>query len=135
MPKQEKVDLLALLQRARAVIVGEVAPLRAWAADPVMATGRQAQCMSTVHLIEASSLVSIDHSVTSVTALNDAQVLLSPDQPHKDLVTTCEQSLASRSNWNGPTLTDSQFSIALIYASNNSNNAAQAGALAFHDCT
>ena len=135
MAAANKTDLLNYLNRCKAVIDGEVQQLQQWANNPRMDTGRQAQCNVYARLISGDAGASIETSIDTATGLTDAAVLRSPDKQHTDLVATTEQSLATRSTWDGPTLSDGQFTVALSTAKQNSDSAAQCGSLTLHDCT
>jgi hypothetical protein len=130
-----KTNLLKYLNRCNSVIDSEVGLLQQWAGDPRVDPGRQSQCNIYARMIGGDAGASINAAIDDANNLSDAAVLHSPDSQHIDLVANTEQSFASRSKWDGATLSDQKFTLALSTAKQNSDSAAQAGFLTLHDCT
>lgn len=136
--QQEKKAMLAILQRCADVIDGEVGLLDQWRTSPDITPARKADCRGSIEQIsigETSPKVIVANIIDKANSLDDANVTSAPSDSAEQFLEHEEQSLKSRSGWDGPNLEQPWFESAMAQAEDNAAHAADSAAAIFGECT
>jgi hypothetical protein len=135
--KPEKQAMLAMLQRCADVIDGEAGLLDQWRKSPDITAARKADCRRSIEQLsigETSSKVIVANILEKASGLADDDVKNQPSDSADLFVSHLEDSLKTRSGWDGPNLEQPWFESALAQAEDNAAHAADSASGILSDC-